>query len=1029
MNAQQRGRISNANQLPSTEESWGFLLGMIKWGDQQAQITIEDGGRIVPLSEEMKTRILMSTDSLNAGDERYATLELNEAKLKEYLKKLGDALGPEAVPSEPKEPSEEFCAPKDIGSAGLETPLMSYAQYSKQVEEETVAQLEQIYDLCEMINGIEFGDWGDWELFEDFEGFPVAEYWRKLLEKIAYLSKLFQLFMSDALRMSAEAAAAPKPPLPQQNNTVLYEILQGEFSNTWAEPYVVASRLPDFPDAVVPVWRIGSPNEESPGYVEFSFNNEEVFISAVMPDADGNLISPVFLGSARLASDNAIGMEGNNFVIKGKARPDGKPAGTTFDVFTTAMANAINNAIEVSAPTTVRDRNVDGYAFPLGFGLNFHKIKDLGSYFFANGDGIATLRPYTAALSEPLFITNGNPCPDIRKEMIAKSCMASLQARITTFMLNLGPILRAYHGFNMPDTVSMMAGYLAQKFEYETSRTGLYEIYLTSMDAVDDVYSGGVANDAGVTFQIGDRHDLRSKLDRAIELILKTMMYRVGTKTRYYSANTNIFKEREYREHFTAFADFVRRGTHNAGPNRQLTAQSLGGDAESPSAFSGETAGVAPKIKALHNTRYAGSSSEIWNSQDSLYYLPQPLIMGLLAIYYDHVVNIQNRLPMFKFMTGKRIAAADDTFMTAVNPDNITAFSDSYSSFPLVLSGKTYYSEREVRDEIKRLQGFWDRINDYQTMLGISVYGQGGYSGFIVALEEGVLKPSNMDPLEANASTNRDFWNTLYAFRPQGNQSILQRFQALPQSTRVTWQRHALIANYGDANSIRAWPRDESVVENASTGLYAKNVVFTERLRLMEHAGAQSFIDQYKISADVKENYNPYAPVNGRTATGKTFLQNYISNQRTTLYNQSKVEFPVDWGPDYDPIPRWYKPKGADGQGYNGMSYPHPGMWGISGGELAFQDNYNGGPPPYGSNGFRGIDYTQDLITFGLIGHERGLVSADNLAGHFDTLDKVAISYIYYLLNYYSVNYYSSSNPDDPQSDINKLREFLNEQG
>ena len=58
---------------------------------------------------------------------------------------------------------------------------------------------------------------------------------------------------------------------------------------------------------------------------------------------------------------------------------------------------------------------------------------------------------------------------------------------------------------------------MAQKFEYDMSDKGIYEIYLKHMDHVNDAYGGGMRNDAGIVFQTGNVNSLKGKFRKTIE--------------------------------------------------------------------------------------------------------------------------------------------------------------------------------------------------------------------------------------------------------------------------------------------------------------------------------------------------------------------------------------------------------------------------------------------------------------------------------------------------------------------------------
>ena len=150
-------------------------------------------------------------------------------------------------------------------------------------------------------------------------------------------------------------------------------------------------------------------------------------------------------------------------------------------------------------------------------------------------------------MSKELFRTNGDPCILQQRERIAISCMDAIKARITNFLYNIGPTLPAItFGTSIPDTVSTLSAYLAQKFEYEMSDKNLFDIFLKSMGDIDATFSGGPPNNAGISFDISEIPDLRQKFQKTIELSLETMIYNIGKDSEFTAVDVVGFQAVSY---------------------------------------------------------------------------------------------------------------------------------------------------------------------------------------------------------------------------------------------------------------------------------------------------------------------------------------------------------------------------------------------------------------------------------------------------------------------------------------------------
>jgi hypothetical protein len=135
---------------------------------------------------------------------------------------------------------------------------------------------------------------------------------------------------------------------------------------------------------------------------------------------------------------------------------------------------------------------------------------------------------------------------------------------------------------------------------------------------------------------------------------------------------------------------------------------------------------------------------------------------------------------MFKFLAGKRIANSDDTFLTAINPDNITAFGARFEGYPLTVNGKVYYSENEVLVAIRTFRELGERIQSIQDLLDISLLDSS--KAFKAPHDGEIYVAEHWDGSWGGTTAAKDFWNALYSSHEDrnGNQTheltILRRF-------------------------------------------------------------------------------------------------------------------------------------------------------------------------------------------------------------------------------------------------------------
>jgi len=970
---------------------------------KNAGLSFTEDGKAIGIDKNTQIKLRMSADSLRAGDTRYATLDFTENKLREYFKKIGEVLGPDALPSSPLVPESAYCAPKDIASDGMGDSALSLDQFALQVQEGTQAELARIFDLCELFNGA--FDGFDKSFFDKWnKGIPLAESYRLLLEKIAFLSRLFQSMAADALGFAAQTAgSAPVPARASIEDTQIYQLLNRAYGDASVTPSVSMQPSTDIEDDVnidIPMWDIRG--RQGKGFVSFQVRGNQVFLRGAKEIREGVDRDDIFLGKARLNDNNNPGAPPEQggipprFPTRGYFKDSGRRGGAfrnSFDEYNTEIANIVTDYITRVRPGAARTR------FPLAI-LNPHPARNVVSHFYVTHSD--KIRAFNSAMTEPLFEKTGDPCLLIQRERIAISCIDSLQARITNFLYNVGPALTAItFGWKIPDTLDTLAGYLVQKFEYEMSDKKLFDLYLSSMDDVDKTFSGGPANTAGVAFDISGVPSLRGKFELTVKACLETMLYNIGTKSEFIVANQigyqkDVFSDR-HTDLFEHFLAWVRREHPDAMPilNRVIEVY---GEAWDP---------------------------RVWTTQwGPGYFIPVPLINAANIIYYDHVVDVQQKLPAFKFFSEKRIASVDDTFLTAINPQNITAFSDRFIGYPLTVGGKTYYTDQEVKDDISSYERKYEEVQGYQELLGTRLFRFDGNSydlfgykpgsqQYNIAGEGQVIQLSNLEyhepDADSNPSSQTDFWNPLYG-------ALITGFRALPADVKNEWIKKALAFDYAVRNN-GSWPNSGEVtgfIDQAKANCLA----YYERKRLLEIAGgARNFMHIWKKSHDISRNVNPHAPVGQRTSAGKSKLKSHISGRRAIgqLAGYTHVG-------NYGSIQTIYGTfKGYENNPLKTVQYPNPGQWGIRNGRVRLPTSYtNSGnfQPPYQHGGYELVTVEQDMLD-----HWECLLR--NPGGiHYNTLEKVAINHLYYLVQRSTANM-KKINLEDEYSAVNKLKKHL----
>jgi tetratricopeptide (TPR) repeat protein len=738
------------------------------------------------------------------------------------------------------------------------------------------------------------------------------------------------------------------------------------------------------------------------------------------------------LGTFELNTDNGMGL--NKGTLHNYVKEDGllfRDYSAALDNYNAEIATAVNSMVE---NTVSRSRSIEG-GFPLCVANPSSIAHIVTSFYILKSE---RLRPLTQAISQPLFQTNGDPCVLTQQERIAIACLNSIQTRISNFILNAGILFPAIGwGFNVPDTIDMVSGYLAKKFEYEMTEKKMFDIYLKSMDDVDKAFSKGPANEAGVSFDISTTSDLREKFKLAIKLSVQSMFFNISRQS-FVSPNRNPYEEQVYDNRGTTLLNFLRTGEVLLG-GRTVSIEGY----NAASSLAGFTDGeyqrpaVAPTVAALQQAGgFDAGAERTWTQQYGYYYMPINLLSGLSLIFYDYAVKPQDRLPNFKFFAEKRIANADDTLLTAINPENISAFSERFSGYPLTVRGVTYYSDDEVLKAIKEFERqfeSYDRIlNILKTPLfegGDGSYNflsyKGGAQTYTIlgnTPQENQFQGFQLGNLEFNSPTftdnsendGRDFFNPLYGM-------YVPIFKRLPVEEQDYWIKQALMYNYADSTLLAYVPLGDEMgtPQQRANPETQRAFAFYERKRILEIAKPEgsdyTFLALYKRSYNTFVNRNPYAPVGERSREGRRKIQQWVAKERTEALTRN-----TSTNDDLSGVIKTYGSR--ERNNFDMINYPQPGQWGIRRGKLVLDSDYlrrGGGPAPYNAQGYQLVSLEDDIVSYW-----RSLIAGPTSSRNNDLI-KIAINHLYFVLSYQTQLRIADINPDDPSSSVNLLKRHL----
>ena len=202
----------------------------------------EDGG----YPKDVVNAIVQAVqESLNPGDVRYASLNLDKEMIKKYFKRLGQLLGADIALGidEPLDTKEAYCSRRDVLAYGVGASLdigledladandstvvaggLSRGQLNRQLDQCSRYNLNKIKTLCERArDSLNF----QLEIQNFWDRMGLADFWNKLMKAIREASRKAQGISAQSLaqgaRLPAEALEeAPTAQTFQQTNIYQY---------------------------------------------------------------------------------------------------------------------------------------------------------------------------------------------------------------------------------------------------------------------------------------------------------------------------------------------------------------------------------------------------------------------------------------------------------------------------------------------------------------------------------------------------------------------------------------------------------------------------------------------------------------------------------------------------------------------------------------------------------------------------------------------------------------------------------------
>ena len=541
---------------------------------------------------------LLNEESLNAGDEKYATLTITKDTMASYYGAIGDLLGDLVTEVlEDLSSEDEYCDPR-IEDPSNNFGGVSNAQAQEQVRQQIDAIINKVDQLCE-ITSDDFNFGLDLKKFEDLLAPP--QFYLDFLDALRSASNRARDAIAKALSSNNEVPSIARPAQPPAyTETELWQNLL-ENPNYAANEYLRPRATKDgvdgkFKELTYKFGGIGS-NQK---YIELSWNADgaTLQIGRSGERADSKVRdSERVIAKCRPADTNAPSLE-DPYNIKTGLYPINFSSQNTPNVarnlnsiYTTGNASVQNRLRELQHTLTnntygpsvgnwdstnidrlvnVHGGSKDDYNFVQILANNSEKINYnvRGIYLLQDvaEEGVAEtaaerLNEFIKIIHELPFEPNGDPCYDTDEEIRARAMADSIQAHLINFFLNIIPLFRVYHGWQTPDTLNLLAGYMFYKLKLEATADGIFPFYIAEMENFTDVFSRTDQESRGFTDinlkQFDDPYEqLRYYLRQSIQEMLK----RAAESPINFATDTSFFETPYVREKYHKLSDYFKRG-------------------------------------------------------------------------------------------------------------------------------------------------------------------------------------------------------------------------------------------------------------------------------------------------------------------------------------------------------------------------------------------------------------------------------------------------------------------------------------
>ena len=843
----------------ATEQTMGLIQEMIFDGHYDMEGLSESQKNNVTF---MKTR----QESYKAGDIRYATLDLTPMNIVEYFGKIGsllddldlledeDEMSPEDAYCEFKEPPA--ITPADMG--------LSSAQVQEQIEQQIEAKKDKIDSYCEQyLRPMLSLDSQLSNLFDDLE--PPAFY-TSLLGKISEGS-------NDAAEAARQALASltrkPPPAPPSQNleDYELYTVIDRVFDQEKSSGQLRINR-----DGL-PEWYLGNP--DTFGEMSFTFNNENARFrfSDNTNEEEPNRI----LAISDLSQDNAP-CEDVTYSLRNLTDSEGRARGLPqIDEQVLGIINTALNNLEPGNPNLVvlsqRFGNTGVFPKVKNAGLIVQNkgpqntIPELVADFYVTKtdtfDAPERFRKFSKAITSATFNIVPGACLGRDEEAIAEAAMNSLHARVMNFFLNVGPLLRTYLGWNIPDLLNALTEYLTSEIRDDMIDKNLYGLYLDAMPHVRDGYSlpEDTKRPLRVAYDMSGVDDTQTIFKYTIgQLIIASLVQIIDNRVYAYSMENALTRnDKTVQQWFSTAVKVLKSNAFPVGAQLQPMTGGTGMD------------GAFPEIAALTDPTFENNYA--------MYYLPVPLIMAMNIMFFDKSVKLTQRYPQFKFYSGQRVALADDNFLSAINDAHISIYSSPYEGYPVQLGDNFYYSEEELLKRLEFLRNQRERIQQLEFIFGgmpLSVYSGGRYNNVAYTGAGDSLDTKDVD-------VYRDFFNPIYNIALPRLSSVYDT----PEKMRILKKQGLDTSLVGAGDNEAQWPNndDGSLNSNAKKAWY-------ERMRLIGQASSNggengTFLWRYLNGEDIDRRFTNSDGIVGEDGDGNQMdFETFLKTSRVYAINE-----------------------------------------------------------------------------------------------------------------------------------------------